>query len=87
MDTVDELNKKVNEFREEFIISKTKMGADIMHLEEEQKELKYNICEIKQSLKDLNDKVQSLSIRLTLVISGLVTIINFVVPIILKKIL
>lgn len=79
------LGQKVSELRESCIGCKTRMESEIMHLNEEQKELKKDMIELKQSIKELSEKIQALTIKLSLVVSVIVTAINFIVPFFMKK--
>jgi seryl-tRNA synthetase len=79
------LYQRLSDLREQCIGCKTKMEADVVHLTEEQKDLKCDIIEIKQAIKELSDKLNALTIRITTIVGILVTAINLLIPYLLKK--
>lgn len=79
------LGSRVSELREKCIGCKTAVEADIRYLNKEQKELKIYMSELKLSIVKLTEKVQVLTIKLSIAISIIVTVVNFVVPYLIKK--
>jgi hypothetical protein len=84
-DEFNGLGARVSELRENCIGCKTAVQSDIRYLNQEQKELKVDMSELKSSITKLSEQVQALTIKLSIAIAIIVTVVNFVVPYLLKK--
>lgn len=79
------LGIRVSELREKCIGCKTNVEADIRYLNQEQKDIKIDMNDLKLSIVKLTEQVQALTIKLSIAIAIIVTVVNFVVPVLLKK--
>lgn len=74
------LGAKVSNLSEGCIQCRTSLTADVRHLEEELKETKRDVQEIKSLLQKLSEQVQSLTLKVSIIVAVTVGLINFLVP-------
>lgn len=84
----EELSKlwdRVDRIDSRCIACQASVTTDIKYLTQENKELKKDMSDIKLALDDLKGKVQALTVKISIAISIIVTVVNFVVPYLIKK--
>lgn len=74
------LGSKVSHLSEGCIQCRTALTADVRHLEEELKETKRDVQEIKVLLQKLSEQVQSLTTKVSIIVAVTVGVINFLAP-------
>ncbi len=84
---LDEIDRRLLQNREECIKCRAEKERDIMHLQEGYKELKIDMNEIKASLKHLTEQVNSITLRLSIIVAVTVFIVQLVVPFLVGKLL
>ena len=82
---IEKLAERIGDLEKDCIKCRTEQTSDIEHLKEEQKEMKRDVLYIKQNIEDLKQQVQSLTLKLSISVAIVVTVINLIAPIVLKK--
>jgi hypothetical protein len=83
----EELNAigaKVASLSESCIACRTALTSDVRHLNEELKETKRDVYEIKGMVQKISDQVGQLTIKVSIVVAIIVAVINFLAPIIIN---
>jgi seryl-tRNA synthetase len=84
---LDSIDRRLSENREECIKCRAEKERDIMHLQEGYKELKFDMNDIKASLKHLTEQVNGITLRISIIVAVTVFLMQLVLPFILGKIL
>jgi len=79
------LNNKVLVMSEQCIACRTSLNSDVKHLGEELKDTKRDLYDIKMMVQKITEQVSGLTVKVSLVVAGIVGAINFIIPIFIHK--
>lgn len=79
------LNNKVQSMSESCAVCKATVNSDLRHLDDEIKQTKYDLSEIKQMVQKISEQVNGLTIKVSIVVSVIVAAVNYLVPLFLNK--
>jgi len=79
-DEIKGLEVRVGSLSESCVQCRTALSSDVRHLTEGLQETKRDVLEIKNLMQKMSEQVQSLTIKISLVVAVVVGAINFVLP-------
>jgi fructose-1,6-bisphosphatase len=79
-DEIKALEVRVGSLSESCIQCRTALNSDVRHLTEGLAETKRDVTEIKSMVSKISEQIQSLTIKVSIIVAIIVGVINFVVP-------
>ena len=79
-DEIKSLEVRVGSLSEACIQCRTALNSDIKHLKEGLAETKRDVMEIKSMVSKISEQIQSLTLKVSIIVALIVGVINFVVP-------
>lgn len=83
---LEKLGDRVSALEMSCVKCRTEKSSDIDHLKEEVKEMKRDVLDIKNNIQILKEQVSGLTIKLSISVAIVVTIVNLIAPFVFKKI-